>query len=60
MWDLSGAVTIGISLEISSDQLLSVIMYSQGISATHNVVLVLKHAQSLQLWFGDRVFSVIS
>ena len=46
MWGLSGAVTIGISLELSSDQLLSVITYLQGMSATHSVVRVLKHAHS--------------
>ena len=52
MWGPSGAVTIGISFEISSDQLLSVITYLQGLmSATQNVVPVLKHAHSLQLWF---------
>ena len=49
MWDLSGAVTIGISLELRSYQLLSVITYLQGMSSTHNVVRVLIHAHSLQL-----------
>ena len=45
MWGLSGDVTIGIS------QLLLVITYLQGMSATQNVVRVLKHSHPLQLWF---------
>ena len=47
MWGLSGAVTIGISFEISCDQLLSVITHLQGMSATLNVVRVHWSSQAL-------------
>ena len=40
-----------ISLELDSEQLLSVISHVLGMSAMQNVVQALKHTHSLQLWF---------
>ena len=57
MWGLSGPITIGISLELGSEQPLSVILHLRSMSTTQNIVRALKYTHSLQLWFsGLRAF----
>ena len=50
MWGLSGASTIGLRLELASDQLLRHVRL-----ATQSLVLVLKYTHSLQLWFRGQL-----
>ena len=57
MWGLSGPITIGLSLDLGSEQLLSVILHLRSMSTTQNIVQVLKNTHILQLWFsGPRAF----
>ena len=57
MWGLLGPITIGLSLDLGSEQLLSVILHLLSISTTQNIVRVLKNTHTLQLWFsGPQAF----
>ena len=58
MWGLSGPITIGLSLDLGSEQLLSVNSHLRRMSTTQNIVRALKYTHSLQLWFsGPGAFS---